>query len=103
MSLPSFFKLYLYQVGQRLSLILVLQLLKKTTRLLDEIRDPVKSKIIANYPSFQNKNCDAEFSDIFSSNLFKNLSQVERNFFETSITGVGLCSICNIEQDFQSS
>ena len=39
-------------------------------KLLDEIRQPIWSKIIENCASFRNRNCDAQFSEIFSSNFF---------------------------------
>ena len=58
--------------------------------LLDEIREPIWSKIIENCGSFVNRNCDAQFSEIFSSNFFRILSAREKKFFETTVRAKGL-------------
>eukprot|EP00111_Clytia_hemisphaerica_P010420 TCONS_00030446-protein len=40
-------------------------------RLLDEIREPIWSKIIENCGTYASRNSDAQFTELFSDNLFK--------------------------------
>lgn len=68
-------------------------------RLLDEIREPIWSKIIEHCGTFANKDNDAQFSEIFSGNLFKILSKGEKEFFETNYEVRGTCNSCGLEKE----
>ena len=48
------------------------------------IRQPVWDFLALNCPSFANRDCDAIFSEIFSSCMFDKLRIEERNMFQTS-------------------
>ena len=52
-------------------------------RLLDEIREPIWSKIIENCGTYASRNSDAQFTELFSDNLFMTLLEGEKRFFET--------------------
>ena len=71
-------------------------------RLLDEIREPTWSKI-KNCGTFANRNSNAEFSEIFSSNIFEKLSEGEKNLFEISCEFKGTCCVCDSEKHRKSS
>ena len=51
-----------------------------------------------NCESFANRDCTAQFSELFSSNLFKILSKEGKIFFETSFEANGTCISCGIEK-----
>ena len=70
---------------------------------LDEIREPIWRRVIENCDSFRARNCDAVFSDIFSSNFFKTLSQQEQQIFETKISSKGICHQCHLEKEYEST
>ena len=62
--------------------------------LLDEIREPIWCKIIENCSSFRERNSNAQFSEIFSSNFFKFLSVQQKKCFETTVKAKGSCDQC---------
>ena len=68
-------------------------------RLLDEIREPIWSRIITNCGTFTNRNCSAAFQEIFTSDIFKKLSDREKDFFETSYVIQGTCNSCGSEME----
>ena len=68
-------------------------------RLLDEIREPLWSRIIENCGTFTKRNSDAEFQEIFGSNIFKNLSEREKHVFEVSSVIQGTCNSCGSEKE----
>ena len=72
-------------------------------RLLDEIREPIWTRIIENCCTFVNRTCNAEFSQIFSSKLFENLTEGERKVFEISYEVRGTCSNCGNEKKHKSA
>ena len=72
-------------------------------RLLDEIREPTWSKIIENCGTFANRNSNAKFSEICSSNFFEKLSEGEKNLFEISCEFQGICCICRSQKQTKSS
>ena len=72
-------------------------------RLLDEIREPVWSKIIENCGTFEKRNSDAELQEIFGSNIFKELSEGERHVFETSFVIQGTCNSCGSEKEHRET
>lgn len=49
-----------------------------------EVRQPVWDYIQTKCPSFQLKDCNAQFSEIFQERVFGNLNQVEKSLFTTS-------------------
>ena len=68
--------------------------------LLKTIREPIWQKIIENCPSFVNKDCNAQFSEIFSSNFFVNmLSDHEKDIFLIVVKASGNCTSCNISKE----
>eukprot|EP00111_Clytia_hemisphaerica_P013815 TCONS_00040657-protein len=67
-------------------------------RLLDEIREPIWSKIIENCGTYASRNSDAQFTELFSDNLFKTLSEGEKRLFETRFDVRGTCPVCNNER-----
>ena len=70
--------------------------------LLHEIREPIWRKVMENCNSFQLRNSDAQFSEIFSSNFFKILSQQEKQIFQSEVSAKGVCSKCHIEKELNS-
>jgi len=52
--------------------------------LLTLIREPIWECIISKCPSFVPRNCDAEFSQIFTGAIFNNLSIEEKLLFEST-------------------
>ena len=58
---------------------------------------------IENCESFCSGNCDAVFSDIFSSNFFKTLSQQEQQIFETKVNSKGIYNQCRVEKEYEST
>ena len=71
--------------------------------LLDEVREPVWRKVIENCESFRLRNSDAQFSEIFSANLFKTLSRHEQEIFQIEVNSKGICSQCLIEKELKST
>ena len=63
--------------------------------LLSQLRQPIWDYIVSNCFSFVLKNCDVEFSQIFTGNIFNSLSSEEQILFETSYNLEGTCSQCN--------
>ncbi|XP_066932700.1 uncharacterized protein [Clytia hemisphaerica] len=68
-------------------------------RLLDEIREPLWSRIIGNCDTFKKRDCNAEFQEIFGSDIFKKLSEGERHIFEASFVVQGICNTCGSEKE----
>ena len=68
-------------------------------RLLDEIREPLWSRIIENCGTFKKRNGDAEFQEIFGSDIFKKLSEGERHVFAASFVIQGFCNNCGSEKE----
>ena len=67
--------------------------------MLDEIREPIWSKIIEYCGTFAQKGNDAQFTEIFEGNLFQTLSKEEKQFFEPGYTVRGVCTSCGLEQE----
>ena len=67
-------------------------------RLLDEIREPIWSKIIENCGTYASRNSDAQFTELFSDNLFMTLSEGEKKIFETRFDVRGTCPVCDNER-----
>ena len=61
------------------------------------MRQPVWDYLAQNCQSFANRDCDAQFSDIFSSAIFNNLLEKERNLFQTCYKLLGTCMACDAE------
>ena len=78
-------------------------LLNNAFNFLDEIREPIWRRVIESCESFRARNSDAVFSDIFSSNFFKTLSQQEQQIFETKINSKGICHQCHVEKEYEST
>ena len=68
-------------------------------RLLDEIREPIWSKIIEHCGTFVQRDNGAQFSQIFEGNLFQTLSKKEKEFFEQGFNVRGICTNCGSEQE----
>ena len=49
---------------------------------------------MANCPSFANRDCNAEFSQIFTVEMIDNLTEQESDLFETRYILEGICSSC---------
>ena len=62
---------------------------------MSQVREPIWSHVILNCSSFILRNRDAEFSQIFTRNIFSTLSHEEKLLFETSFFVAGTCSQCN--------
>lgn len=65
------------------------------TQLLPEVREPVWNYIISECSSFVPRNCDAEFSQIFTGSIFNSLSAEEKLLFQTAYSVEGVCLQCN--------
>ena len=65
------------------------------TQLLSEVREPIWDYIVSECSSFAPRNCDAEFSQIFTGSIFGNLSTEEKLLFQTSYSVEGTCLRCN--------
>ena len=63
---------------------------------LEAVRQPVWDFLVQNCPSFVNRDCDAEFSEIFSSCLFNLFIAEENVLFETRYTLKAFCNDCNL-------
>ena len=55
-----------------------------------------------NCNSFQLWNSDAQILEIFSRNIFKILSQQEKQIFLSEVSAKGVCSKCHIEKELNS-
>ena len=64
---------------------------------LSEVRTPVWNMLCTHCSSFSQRNCDAQFSEIFSSTIFQNLSHEESLVFKTTYSLTSFCSSCNEE------
>ena len=62
--------------------------------LLTEIRQPVWDFLALTCPSFTNRNCDAQFAEIFSDNFFQHLTLQEKELFCTYYVLKGRCKDC---------
>ena len=62
---------------------------------LSNIREPVWSYLRDCCPSFRNRDCNAQFSEIFSSRIFNDLTPFEKSFFQASYFYRGVCQLCN--------
>ena len=73
--------------------------------LLSQIREPIWECIISSCPSFIARNCDAEFSQIFTGAIFNDLSSQEKLYFESSYSVAGTCLHCSSsnERNFRVS
>lgn len=69
--------------------------------ILSTMRQPVWDYLVQNCPSFANRNCDAQFSEIFSSCIFNTLSEQEKVLFMTSYKLRGYCD-CNEDVSVES-
>ena len=78
-------------------------IISSDTNLLSQLRQSIWDYIVSNCSSFVLKNCDAEFSQIFTGNIFKSLSGEEQILFETSYNLEGTCSQCNYNNQRTSS
>ena len=70
-------------------------IISSDTNLLSQLRQPIWDYIVSNCSLFVLKNCDLEFSQIFTGNIFNSLSSEEQILFETSYNLEGTCSQCN--------
>ena len=59
------------------------------------IRQPIWDFLTQFCPSFANRDANAIFSEIFSSNVFNTFLDSEKNLFETSFSLSGCCMGCN--------
>ena len=60
-----------------------------------QVRELIWSNVILNCSSLIPRNRDAEFSQIFTGNIFNTLSHEEKLLSETSFSVAGTCSQCN--------
>ena len=67
-------------------------IISSDTNLLSQLRQPIWDYIVSNCSSFVLKNRDAEFSQIFTGNIFNSLSSEEQILFETSYNLEDTCS-----------
>ena len=63
---------------------------------LQTIRQPVWEFISQKCPSFANRDCNAQFSEIFSSCIFSFLTQEEKAIFMTRYNLKAFCNVCNV-------
>ena len=68
--------------------------------LLCEIREPIWQRIMTSCPTFRNQDCNAQFSELFSSEIFRSLTEEEKLLFETEYTLMGTCETCGISRVF---
>ena len=85
----------LFEIVTRVKPIYDVAILNSDFDLLIQVREPIWDYIIQNCPSFIPRNSDAEFSQIFSGNIFRSLASEERALFETYFKIEGVCSQCN--------
>ena len=67
--------------------------------LLAALRQPVWDYLVENCPSFANRDCDP--TEIFSSRVFNNLTEIEKNLFKTSYLLSGICQNCTNSLEVQ--
>jgi len=63
---------------------------------LTNLRESVWATVISCCRSFAARDMNAEFSEIFSSEIFRNITDQEKQVFHTSFQLTGFCSNCSI-------
>ena len=64
---------------------------------LNNIREPVWNYLINNCNSFINRSSNAQFSQVFSSNVFNSLTNDENSIFQTTYSVKGYCDTCHCD------
>lgn len=70
--------------------------------LVARIRQPVWDFLVSKCPSFVNRDAEAQFSEIFSSCIFNELTEEEKSLFQTQYTLAGVCENCREPVSTQS-
>jgi len=66
------------------------------------IRQPVWDFLAQTCPSFTNRDCDAQFSEIFSSTLFNLFTLDEQAFFQSKYILKAFCDNCNVPSSIET-
>jgi len=67
------------------------------------IREATWSNIIRSCSTFTARDCNAEFSEIFSSEIFRSITDDEKNTFQIIFNAAGYCANCNISVDQETN
>jgi len=90
----------IFEIIARVSPVYEAAIANSDSELLSQVRQPIWDCILSNCTSFVPRNCDAEFSQIFTGTIFDRLSSEEKLLFSSFYSVMGVCLQCNKNNEY---